>query len=134
MNSIVNIDVDDLEKAVGFYTMAFGLRESRRLFGNTVAEMLGSSSRIYLLAKPPGSPAGSHVQQPRDYRRHWTPVHLDFLVDDIEPAVRRAVTAGARLEGQIQSFHWGRLATMSDPFGHGFCLLQMLGKSYSDLA
>ena len=70
----------------------------------------------------------------RDYRRHWTPVHLDFVVDDVSAAVARAVAAGAKLEGGIQSFGWGRQATLGDPFGHGFCLLQFSGEGYDSAA
>jgi predicted enzyme related to lactoylglutathione lyase len=57
-------------------------------------------------------------------------VHLDFEVDDVAQAVARAVTAGARLEGEIRRFDWGRIATLSDPFGNGFCLLQFTGAGY----
>jgi lactoylglutathione lyase len=36
------------------------------------------------------------------------------------------------LEGGIQSFNWGRMAFMSDPFGHGFCLLEFIGEGYDE--
>jgi len=71
---------------------------------------------------------------PRDYRRHWTPVHLDLVVPDVEAATATAIAAGARLEGQIQSYVWGRLASISDPFGHGFCFLQWAGGGYDEMA
>jgi predicted enzyme related to lactoylglutathione lyase len=61
-------------------------------------------------------------------------VHLDFVVEDIAAATERAVRAGATLEGEIQTFDWGRLANLSDPFGHGFCLLQFVGKGYDEFA
>lgn len=61
-------------------------------------------------------------------------MHLDFVVDDVEIAIRRAVNAGAALEDEIQSFNWGRIATLSDPFGHGFCLLQFVGRGYDEVA
>jgi predicted enzyme related to lactoylglutathione lyase len=131
---LVNVDVDDLERAIAFYTAALGLRVERRLFDGSVAEMLGGSSRIYLMAKPAGSVPSPETSSVRDYRRHWTPVHLDFEVDDVPAAVERAVTAGAKLEGNVQSFNWGRQATLSDPFGHGFCLLQFSGSGYEAVA
>ncbi len=112
---LVNIDVDDLDVAVGFYRAALGLRLGRRLFGGSVAEMLGASSKIYLVAKPPGSAAFPKASLSPNYSRHWTPVHLDFEVDDVTETVARAVRAGAKLEGEIQSLPWGRLATMSGP-------------------
>jgi len=132
MKVILNIDVPDLEVAVGFYRDALALRPGRRLFGGSVAEMLGASSPIHLLAKPAGSMATAQAGAARDYKRHWTPVHLDFVVDDLDVAVARAVRAGAKPEGGIGSFSWGRLATFSDPFGHGFCLLQLIGAGYDE--
>jgi len=134
MDLLANIDVDDLEKAIEFYRRALGLRLGRRLFDNTAAELLGASSPIYLLAKPAGSSASTGASLPRDYRRHWTPVHLDFAVEDLEVVVRQARAAGARLEGDIQMRKWGRFATLSDPFGHGFCLLQFSGRGYDEVA
>jgi predicted enzyme related to lactoylglutathione lyase len=134
MQVLLNIDVPDLEAAVGFYRDALALRPGRRLFGGSVAEMLGASSTIHLLAKPPGSMATARAETARAYKRHWTPVHLDFVVDDLDESVARAVRAGAKLEGGIESFSWGRLATFSDPFGHGFCLLQLVGAGYDEAA
>ena len=43
MNLLVNLDVDDLEKAVRFYSSVFGLNVGRR-FGAFGVEMLGSSA------------------------------------------------------------------------------------------
>lgn len=133
MNLLVNIDVDDLVRAEAFYTSAFDLRAERR-FGAAGVELTGSSSRIYLLLKRPGSEATSLTGTVREYSRHWTPVHLDFVVDDVERAVKRATDAGAVLEGAIETKAWGRLALMADPFGHGFCLVQFLGRGYDEIA
>ena len=107
-----------MPKAVTFYTATFGLTVGRR-FGADMVELLGASSPIYLLAKPAGSPAFKGAGQRRDYSRHWTPVHLDFVVDDISAAVERATACGAMLEAPVKSAAWGDLALMSDPFGHG---------------
>ena len=128
----INIDVDDLDKAIEFYTKAFGLRPERS-FNDSVAEMLGASSKFFLLSKPAGSPASSSTSQRRDYRRHWTPVHLDFVVSDIHAAVEKAKAAGAKLEGDINTYKWGCIAYLSDPFGHGFCLVEFIGRSYDEI-
>ena len=95
--------------------------------------MLGSSAPLYLLVKPPGTPASDTTTQHRNYERHWTPVHLDFVVDEIEPAVQRAVSAGAQLEQPIATNKWGKLALMADPFGHGLCFVQFLGRGYDEI-
>jgi len=133
MRILVNIDVPDLEAAIDFYSRAFGLALHRRL-GATGAEMLGAPAPIYLLQKAAGTPAAGAVRQPRDYARHWTPVHLDVVVDDVDDTVARAVAAGARLEDPAVSHDWGRIAHLSDPFGHGICIMQFLGRGYDALA
>lgn len=74
-----------------------------------------------------------HPQQ-RDYQRHWTPVHLDFVVEDVHAAVRKATLAGATLEGDIHTCKWGRIAHLADPFGHGICLVEFLGRGYDEIA
>jgi len=87
--------------------------------------------RLYLLQKPGGSiGAGSDR---RRYDRHWTPVHVDLVVDDIEAAFHRAVAAGARAETDIRVATYGKIAVLSDPFGHGFCLIEFLGRGYDEI-
>lgn len=129
----VCIDVDDLERGIAFYTQALGLKVGRR-FGNNAAELLGASSPIDILAKPAGSQASASASATRDYRRHWTPVHLDFVVTGLDAAVQRAQELGATLEQGIKEPPWGRLALMADPFGHGLCLLEFKGRGYDELA
>jgi predicted enzyme related to lactoylglutathione lyase len=130
---LVNIDVDDLEKAIRFYAAAFDLRVGRR-FGAHGVEMVGAPAPLYLLVKPSGSPASTVAAGGRSYERHWTPVHLDFVTDDIDSAVRRALKAGARLEQPVSRQAWGQLALMSEPFGHGFCFVQFVGRGYDEIA
>lgn len=133
MQLLANIDVDDLARATKFYCAAFGLEVGRR-FGSAGVELLGASSAIYLLEKPEGSAAAAGSAQKRDYSRHWTPVHLDFVVPDIDSAVQRAEVAGATREGEVRTQRWGRLAVMSDPFGNGFCFVQFLNRGYDEIA
>ena len=133
MDLLVNIDVDDLDQALRFYTSAFDLRVGRH-FGADGVELLGGSCAIYLLVKAAGSLATSASRQVRDYGRHWTPVHLDLVVTDIDASVQRALSAGATLEAAVRSSNWGKIAPMADPFGHGFCLLQFVGRGYDEIA
>ena len=133
MDLLVNIDVDDLSKAIDFYRKAVGLRVGCR-FGALGVEMLGTTSAIYLLVKPEGTRPSTNADELRRYRRHWTPVHLDFVVSELEAAVSRAVEAGAAIEGAIQTHKWGRIAHMADPFGHGIWLIEFLGRGYDEIA
>lgn len=96
--------------------------------------MLGGSAPIYLLVKSAGSQTSRQSEQVRDYRRHWTPVHFDVVVEDVDSAVQRAVAAGAVLEEPIRSSSWGKLALMADPFGNGFCLVQFVGRGYDEIS
>jgi predicted enzyme related to lactoylglutathione lyase len=130
---LVNIDVDDLKKAVQFYCAALDLTVGRR-FGYDAVELLGANAPIYLLAKPNGTVASASSRHLRSYARHWTPIHLDFVVDNIEAAVDKARNAGARLEGNVRSNSWGKIAMLADPFGHGICLLEFVGRGYDEIA
>lgn len=129
----INIDVPDLHGAVEFYRKAFALRHARTLFEGSVAEMTGAPVSIYLLQKETGTPWKPGAPDGRHYARHWTPVHLDFVVDDLETALGRALAAGAKSEGGIVAFAWGRQAVMSDPFGNGVCLVQWVGRGYGEV-
>ncbi len=137
MDFLVNLDVDDLERGIDFYVHAFGLEVGRR-FGDDGVEMIGGPAPIYLLVKASGSAAyaaGEPVPgAQRHYTRHWTPVHLDVVVNDIDAAVERAIAAGATQEQPIVTDRWGKLALMADPFGHGFCFVQFLNRGYDEIA
>jgi predicted enzyme related to lactoylglutathione lyase len=127
------IDVDDLDRGIVFYRDVFGLTPGRRLGKNWV-EMLGAQVVIDLLRTPAGTVASPSLPSvKRDFSRHWTPVHLDFVVDDLDVAVKRAIEAGATLDREVQDRPFGRMANMADPFGHGLCLLQMNARGYDAL-
>jgi len=128
---IVNLDVPDLAAAEDFYIRAFGLRIGRRL-GPGAVELLGGPAPLYLLHNDAGS-AATEDGDVRDYERHWTPLHLDWVVDDIDAALARAVAAGATLEQSVRERRWGRIAVLADPFGHGFCLIQFSAEGYDAL-
>lgn len=133
MDIRICIDVDDLQRGIAFYAQGLGLRLGRRL-GDDWAELLGGSSPIDLLASAPGTaPLGPGQPQRRDYARHWTPVHLDFVVERIDDVAQRLVGLGAVLERPIVDRPWGRMASLADPFGHGIDLLEFKGRGYDEL-
>ena len=122
MEFSICIDVDDVDRAVEFYGRGLGL---------TVVEQHPDWAQVKIgdqtcwIMK---APAGVQGQISRDYRRHWTPVHLDFAVDEIKEAVRRAVDAGGKLEGEIQHGPKGAMANMVDPSGNGVDLVCLVKK------
>ena len=131
MTLLVNIDVEDLDKGTRFYCEALGLRIGRRFDG--WIELVGGDAPIYLLSKATGTeafPGGAK----RNYARHWTPVHLDFVVPDIGSALARATAAGATLERGVTNHAYGKLALLADPFGNGFCLIEFSGRGYDEIA
>jgi len=131
MKLLLNIDVPDLASAEVFYTAAFGLRAGRR-FGDDGLELLGFDAPIYLLHKRSGTVGAGESR--RDYERHWTPVHCDIAVDDLDAALARAIAAGAVQEGATREAAWGRIVQLADPFGHGWCLMEFLGRGYDEIA
>ena len=130
MRVIVNIDVPNLAPAIDFYSSVLGLKLNR-IIEEDVAELIGASSVIYLLQNAAGSNPASTLPQVRDYSRHWTPVHMDFVVDDVTKAAQRALAAGATQESECIEWRGSKCITFSDPFGNGFCIIEFAGDTYS---
>ena len=110
--TMVTMDVPDVGAAGRFYEALTGwpLQAGDGYFG--VAEdgglMLGGQQVEGF--RPPTWPTQERGQQ----------MHLDFIVDDIDTAARKAIDAGAtRSADQPGNDEW---AVMLDPAGHPFCL------------
>jgi predicted enzyme related to lactoylglutathione lyase len=129
---IVNIDVPELAPAIDFYGAALGLKLNR-IMEEDVAELLGASCVIYLLQNPAGSNPANSSTLARNYSRHWTPVHMDFVVDDVNKAARRALDAGAIQESECIEWNGSKCITFADPFGHGFCIIEFEGETYGEI-
>jgi uncharacterized glyoxalase superfamily protein PhnB len=128
---LVNVDVPELAPAIAFYRDALGF-DLARVIDEDVAELTGGSSVIYLLRKPAGTVAADGADAARQYTRHWTPLHLDVVVDDLATATRRALDAGARQEGSCIEWLGSKCMRFADPFGHGFCLIEFTGSDYAE--
>jgi predicted enzyme related to lactoylglutathione lyase len=128
---IINIDVPELAPAIRFYTAALGLTYTRTL-DDDVAELTGASATIYLLCKAPGTPAVKAPPIARDFGRHWTPVHFDLVVDDVDVAAARAIAAGAKPETGYVDWKGSRCVSFGDPFGHGFCFIEFERGTYEE--
>jgi uncharacterized glyoxalase superfamily protein PhnB len=126
------IDVNDMERAIAFYTGGLELRVGRR-FKSDFVELLGAACPIDLLFNAAGTQSVPGSGSPRNYQRHWTPLHLDFVVADIAAAVARLQQHGAVLEMPVTDKVWGRIAGLVDPFGHGLDLLQFKGRGYDEM-
>ena len=119
----VSIDVPNLGEGVHFYSEAFGFSQVAQPAPGVVVLKLGPTS-ICLLEKKSGTKPSPNTKDLRSYKRHWTPVHLDIHVPDLSAARARAVQAGAVEEQVFENPEHGSAAFCSDPFGHGFCLIE----------
>lgn len=128
---LIDIDVPELSQAIAFYCSALDLRLNR-ILDNDVAELVGGSSVIYLLQKDESSRVSSTIDESRRYSRHWTPVHVDFVVEDLDQATKRVINAGAKRESECISWRNSKCITFSDPSGNGFCLIEFENETYSE--
>lgn len=117
------IDVPNLARGVRFYAEAFGFSKTGEPYPGVAFLEAEGGVAITLLEKPEGARASPNAEEARRYARHWTPVHLDFHVESLKPAIDRAVAAGATVERVYDGPGHPPLAVCADPFGHGFCLL-----------
>jgi predicted enzyme related to lactoylglutathione lyase len=128
----VYIEVADLERGIEFYCNGIGLTLKRHLSASWV-ELEGANLPVFLLGDRPPSANLGNSQIIRDFRRHWTPVHLDFIVPDLDLTVSELCALGGSLDREIQLREYGRIANMADPFGNGFDLIEFSGSGYDAL-
>lgn len=123
------IDVADAERGIDFYCKGIGLTLRRRL-SSTWIELGGGNCPVFLLANRPEVVDLGSTTARRNYDRHWTPVHLDFVVHDLDATVKRLLSMGATLDRDVKTREYGRIANMADPFGNGFDLIEFAGAGY----
>jgi predicted enzyme related to lactoylglutathione lyase len=126
------IEVTDPERGIAFYCEGLGLSVRRRL-SPTWIELAGANLPVFLLARRSDIADLGSKTAVRSYDRHWTPVHLDFIVDDLDAAVSRLLALGGSLDREIQQREYGRMANMGDPFGNGFDLIEFAGSGYDQV-
>jgi catechol 2,3-dioxygenase-like lactoylglutathione lyase family enzyme len=122
MNYSVSIDVPQLDEGLRFYRDALGLVEVARPVATYVILKCGDS-QIGLIEKRAGTNPAAGSNDVRRYERHWTPVHIDFHVDDLEVVLVNALKAGAKCEQKFERGGHPPVAFCSDPFGNGFCII-----------
>ena len=122
MKVTISIDVPSLEEGLAFFGEVFGFVETARPHPG-YAMLTSDGASIGLLAKPAGSSPAAGSADVRRYERHWTPVHVDFRVEDFEGTLKRAVEKGAKTEQVHRVAGYPPVAFCSDPFGHGFCIV-----------
>ena len=112
--------VDDVERAVAFYTTHFGFRlrmDAAPAFADVVR------GQLRLLLSGPTSSAGrpmpdGRVPQPGG----WNRIH--FIVEDIADEVARLRSAGVSFRNDIVSGPGGRQILLDDPAGNPIELFQ----------
>ena len=124
MNYAVTIDVPKMDDGLKFYRDAMGLTEVARPFPSYVILKCGTAT-IGLMEKAAGSKPAKGSDDVRRYERHWTPVHIDFHVEDFNGVLAKALSAGAICENKFEGSTRPPVAFCSDPFGHGFCIIGM---------
>jgi len=116
----VSIDVSNLKQAEDFYMQALGCTKNRDQ--GSMAILSTENCDIYLQEKKVGTKPIAWASTVRDYGRHWSPIHLDFLCDDIDTRSAKIVELWGVAEWG-ESGEWWSIAHFSDPFGNWFCLI-----------
>lgn len=117
----VCIDVSEMEKAIQFYTKALGCELVEE--GEEYTELSADGLKVYLAKRETGSNPLIEGKAVRNFNRHWTPIHLDFTVLDVNQCVSLIIEMGGVKEGEHNG-DWGSAAFCADPFGNGFCVMR----------
>jgi len=118
----VCIDVSDLARATAFYCDALGC--TLQTTKDTHHTLDADGTTVHLALKAEGTLATPEPGSVRTYARHWTPVHVDFDVEDVDAVAVDVERLGGRIEETTHG-EWGAAAFCADPFGNGFCLLSL---------
>src|SRR5919206_1818126 len=124
-DDLVNVRymVDDVERAVGFYTEHFGF-ELRSSHPPAFADVV--RGRLRLLLSGPQSSAGRAMPDGRvPEPGGWNRIHL--IVDDIAAEVERLRAAGLTFRNDIVSGPGGQQILLEDPAGNPIELFQPAG-------
>jgi catechol 2,3-dioxygenase-like lactoylglutathione lyase family enzyme len=100
------IEVTDLARGIEFYCEGLGLVLKRQL-GPRWVELEGANLPIFLRADRPAVAELGTTKVERDYERHWTPVHLDFIVTDLDGTVARLCSLLTAIEPRWHEVGYG---------------------------
>ena len=110
----VTIDCIDARRVARFWSDLFGcavVEPGADRLGRVRLQPLGSNGP-FMNFQP--------VEEPRVGKVR---IHVDVLVDDIDPEVDRVVALGGADTGARGELPRGRIAVMRDPEGNEFCLV-----------
>ncbi len=118
----VSIDVPSLDQGLHFYREVFGFVETARPFP-TMAIVDANNVTVCMHEKAAGTKSSSAGTATRHYDRHWTPVHLDIHVVDIDAVLAKVKAQGGTIEMEFRNQGPMPVGFCCDPFGNGFCVI-----------
>lgn len=112
-----HLTVSDGNRAIDFYTRAFGVKTLARMPGPGGMLVHGAikvgNSVIMLAGEMPGGPNKSPTSL------GGSPVTISLYVNDVDAVYNQAVSAGAKATMPVAGQFWGdRYGKIEDPFGH----------------
>jgi PhnB protein len=117
------LQVSDAQRAVDFYTAAFGAVEVYRLDGDTepiaVAQLSIGGAMFWL----------QHDADANSHGRDARAVRMILSVDDPDAVFARAVAAGAAIVASMHEDYGWRTGRITDPFGHDWEVSKQLVSS-----
>ena len=121
-DELVNVRylVDDVDKALKFYTTHLGFKELTS-FGPAFADVVRGNLRL-LLSGPASSAARAMPDGQKPHAGGWNRIHL--LVDDIESEVARLRDSGVKFRSDIVRGPGGAQIVLDDPSGNPVELFQ----------
>ena len=124
-NDTVNVRymVDDVDKAIDFYTTQFGFSVLSN-FAPAFADVQRGNLRL-LLSGPTSSAGRPMPDGTKPEPGGWNRIH--FIVDDLPAEVARLQAAGVRFRSDIITGPGGRQVVLDDPSGNPVELFQPAG-------
>lgn len=118
----LSVDVPDLDAGLRFYGRVLGFVETARPFPS-MAILDANNLTVCMHAKGAGTRSSEASGDTRHYERHWTPVHMDLHVHDLDAVLAKVRAEGGAVEREFRTEGPRPVAFCSDPFGNGFCVI-----------
>lgn len=121
----------NLDKAVQFYTKAFGFNEDFNVkdkTGNSTMVKMSYNDSTFMFSSKEDMGVDKQIKTPKESGQR-SPISLYMYCEDVDATFERAIKNGAKKVSNPEDMFWGdRMATVEDPEGY----LWMIAKQVSD--
>lgn len=102
--------VDDVEKTMNFYSIAFGLEKGFLHESKQYGEMITGETKLGFVHHDTASSHGFEYQKANTTQKPFA-FEVGFVTRDVEAAYKKAISAGAQAVSEPKTKPWGQVVS-----------------------